>query len=250
MMPLTAARVGLVLIATLGVRRLTRAAAASHRFSRQDFAADMAAESWSFERGGRAGSKSAVRCDSASTTVCYADTALTEARDPAMPGPVVGANWILFVHRGDSIELAVSPRAFVATNMGQEHYRDGTTASVYHRRIERDGVLSADITMDNLLGDSVPYELSVRRADAPTPRGRSTGRFATLRVAAASDRTRFSIVPVSEESSVRDKSAWTAFVGAYRVALLDDSLYAVCDVPCKRRKVVKLRPSTNASIRF
>jgi hypothetical protein len=79
---------------------------------------------------------------------------------------------------------------------------------------------------------------------------RATGRSATLTVTSKRKTAQFSIVPISLLSPVTDRSKWKAFVRTYKVALVRDSLYEVCRVPCSRPDTVKLTPSARVTKRY
>jgi hypothetical protein len=58
------------------------------------------------------------------------------------------------------------------------------------------------------------------------------------------------VIPLGVAPTVRDRSMWTVLPRRYRVALLPDSLYELCKIPCSRPDTVKLTPSAYVSKRL
>jgi hypothetical protein len=75
-----------------------------------------------------------------------------------------------------------------------------------------------------------------------------TSKTATLELRPAPIGTRFSVVPLSRASGVRDSVLWTVPRGIHKVLLVADSLYEVCRMPCLVPDTVKLRPDTRARV--
>ena len=188
------------------------------------------------------------RCDSAPSATCFRDTAYGHSLDYD-PGWVVESNWIWFGAAGDSVEIVVPHGMYVSTNFGQEHDELKNTASYFRHRLTADGVIELWISADET--DSIAYSLSIRRVGSHAPPLlRPTGRYATLTVTSRRKAAQFSIVPISLVNSATDRSKWKAFAQTYKVALVSDSLYELCRVPCSRPDTVKLTPSARVTKRY
>jgi hypothetical protein len=109
-------------------------------------------------------------------------------------------------------------------------------------------LLSDSVVGDEILGDTVVYTLRIRHDDPePQPALVATGRMATLTVAGARARDEFSIVPLLLTRSVHDLTRWRLHARRYRVALVVDSLYQLCRLPCVSPDTVRLMPATGAT---
>jgi hypothetical protein len=197
-------------------------------------------------------------CDSLPNATCFRDTAFGRSLNHE-PGWVVEADWILFASRGDSLELYVATddsrghgEPALTTNFGQENDRSGNTTDTKHLRMKWNGIvtLAADPDPYGFLGDSVAYTLHVlrlrpERAAALEP----TGSFATLSIVTP-HLYKFAVVPASMWSSRGDISNWVVTPNTYRVALVTDSAYLVCRIPCSLPDTVLLRPSARVTKRY
>jgi hypothetical protein len=180
-------------------------------------------------------------CDTARLTTCYRDTARSaDVDEDPMLSP--RANWIWFAAAGDSLEISASPEAFVSTSIGQERDSLRNTARQFRRRLQSDGVVIVWLSFDEQTADSVPYTLRVRHEGAASRPLQTTGEVATLTVVSRRQNSTFSLVPASLASTVRDRSQWRIFARTYRVALVSDSLYELCRLPCSSPQMVKLTP--------
>jgi hypothetical protein len=185
-------------------------------------------------------------CDAARSGICFLDA----ARDPkgATPGEdYPEAKWIFFTAAGDSIEVFAESSVLV-TNFGQEHDVDGVTASSFHRRLVRDGVLEVEVAFDERRrGDSVPYAIRFRRLEASTSAAlRATGKYSYLTIGSNADSEMFAVIPLAMMRSRSDVAAWRVDPGEYRVALVPDSLYVVCRKQCASADTIKLTPGMHA----
>jgi hypothetical protein len=185
---------------------------------------------------------------------CFDDTALTPDGHGAVESHDEGhgarAYWIWFGAAGDSTEITVSDGS-IATSLGQEHDQQGNSSPYIRRRLTADGGVTIDVSMAEYGEDSVPYTLTIRRDGPARRRGfRATSERATLNV--ESQRlAEFSLIPLSIASTVNNRSQWKAFAGrTHNVALVDDSLYEFCRLPCVRPDTVKLTPSAVVTRRF
>lgn len=180
-------------------------------------------------------------CDTARTTICYRDTARSaDADEDPMLSP--RANWIWFSAAGDSIDISASPAGFVLTSIGQERDSLQNTARQFRRRLQSDGLLIVWLSFDEQTADSVPYTLRVTHEGAASRPLRATGGTATLTVVSRRANSTFSLVPASMVPTVRDRSQWRIFARNYKVALVSDSLYELCRLPCSSPRIVKLTP--------
>jgi hypothetical protein len=190
----------------------------------------------------------AESCDTMPVSICYRGTARPgDADEDPTLSPL--ANWIWFGAAGDSIEISASPPAFIATSLGQERDSLQNTARRFRQRLQSDGVVIVWLAFDEQ-ADSILYTLRVRHDDAASSRLRPTGQAATLTVMSRHKRDAFSLVPASIAPSVRDRSQWRIFGKAYKVALVSDSLYELCRLPCSAPHIVKLTPSANVIQKF
>lgn len=67
-----------------------------------------------------------------------------------------------------------------------------------------------------------------------------TGRSSRLELTSPKKYGEFSVIPLSA-GPVKDRRAWRVFANAYRVALVPDSLYEICHLPCSRPDTILLR---------
>ena len=190
-----------------------------------------------------------TRCDS--TATCFIDTA-TVVELPHEPGRDVRAHWLLFAAAGDSLELRVTPsvpdlHAAITLSRGrtppvQERDSAGNTASYVRFRLSEAATITAYISMDDGLRDTVEYTLAVRRMPAPaTPRPPLAGGAAGLTLSSGRESDEFILRPLSFAASHEDSGNWTVFPGRYKVALAADSQYVICRAPCTTRDTVTLR---------
>lgn len=206
-------------------------------------------------------------CDSMAS--CYRDTARVRALDDA-PGRAVDARWVVFGAAGDSLELTAradstvqsftpgEPVGFAVTAShasAVRYDRDtrGNTASSVHVRLAHDGAVAVDASADERgLHDTVPYTLSVRRkgGGTPPPWVRPTGGAAALTLAAAQATDRFTIAPIGVTDWRVNPARWSVFAGRHKVALVADSLYVICAVPCTTPDTVHLKPWGEVTRRY
>lgn len=192
-------------------------------------------------------------CRSTSTVLCFSDTAfkprIHHSDDPYWNAR---ANWIWFGAAGDSLDISADD-GVLTTSLGQEYDSRRNNASYFRHRLARDGLVSISIDMEESQGDSIAYTLRIRRAGSPLPNGlRLTSDHARLTVESAGRTGQFSLIPLSIASTVSDRSHWKAFAfeRTYNVALVDDSLYEFCRVPCSRPDTLKLTPSSSVRRRY
>lgn len=200
------------------------------------------------ERHGGASAATMI-CDS--VTMCFLDTARV-VHLPHEPGRDVRAHWLLFASAGDSLELRVSPsvpdlQAAITVSRGgtpavQERDSAGNTAPYVRFRLSEAATITAYISMDDGLRDTVEYTLAVRRMPAPaTPRPPLAGGAAGLTLSSGRESDEFILRPLSFAASHEDSGNWTVFPGRYKVALAADSQYVICRAPCTTRDTVTLR---------
>lgn len=196
----------------------------------------------------------AANCDSIPDVVCFRGKAYAHDVDYE-PGRIVYAHWIWFGSSGDSIEIlaradsdASHDKARIVTNLGMERNSDGNTASVFHHRLKSDGIVEVWVNIDDVFGDTVGYALRIRRRDGSRPAMLlPTGQSAALTISSPGKRDRFRFVPLSIAARTHDEARWTVFAGTYNVALISDSLYELCRVPCSIPDTVKLTPSATVA---
>ena len=203
---------------------------------------------------------SVTGCRPTASVICFRDTA-TSPEDPNAADPVIGARWLWFGGAGDSVQISARPDirshlsegAVIATSLGQERDSLHNTAAYFRRRLTDDGVIEMvllfdSVVDDEILGDTVVYTLRIRHDDPePRPALIATARMATLTIAGARVGDEFSIVPLSMARSVRDLTRWRIHARTYRVALVADSLYQLCRLPCVSPDTVKLTPATRVT---
>lgn len=192
-------------------------------------------------------------CRSTSAVLCFSDTAFTpRIRYSDEPYWNARANWIWFGAAGDSLDISADD-GVLTTSLGQEYDSRRNNTSYFRHRLTRDGLVSISIDMEESQGDRIGYTLRIRRV-APVLRNglRPTGDRARLTVESAGRTDQFSLIPLSISPTVRDRSHWKAFAfeRTYNVALVDDSLYEFCRVPCSRPDTLKLTPSHSVRHRY
>ncbi len=134
--------------------------------------------------------------------------------------------------------------AAISTNLGQEHFHTNA-APYFRRRLTGDRVVQSWVTMSESRGDTVEYWFRVRQeGPSRSPILRATGERAQLTLESRGKSDRFVVMPLAEVPSVRDVTPWQVDPGTYDVALVSDSLYEVCRMPCIARDTVKLKPSS------
>lgn len=181
-------------------------------------------------------------CDSAASVFCFIDTARAEMQ-PGDPVPRADRDWIWFGTAGDSIEVRGPDSASISTNVGTEHDADRNNVSYFRGRLAGDGVVAITITFWNA-PEVVPYELSVRSQRADARAGlRPSGKWARLTIVGANPRESFTIAPLSVARAARNEARWRVMAQSYNVALVADSLYEVCKVPCASPDTIRLVPN-------
>jgi hypothetical protein len=186
-------------------------------------------------------------CGTAPMGICYRDTARVSLTGDE-PVQYPHRDWVWFAAAGDSIEIWAPSGASVATSIGQERDSLNHTARQFRHRLPRDGVLEIYVFLDGAEGDTVPYTIRILRRGSTslTP----TGRTATLSVVSRHEADQFSLVPLSLASTVRDRSEWRIVARPYKVALVNDSLYELCRLPCSSPQIVLLTPSATVIKKF
>jgi hypothetical protein len=182
-------------------------------------------------------------CNPASGVDCYRDTAYGHSINYE-PGWVVDADWLVFTEGGDSVEMYQVPDAGEAP----KHQ-----APILSQRLINDGVIAPQLVLDltGFLGDTVPYSFRIRHVSAqPGASLRATGGRAMLTISSAKETDRFSVVPASLAKSVHDRSTWAVYPRTYRVALVSDSVYEICRIPCLLPDTAKLTPSAKVTKRY
>jgi hypothetical protein len=174
--------------------------------------------------------------------LCLVDTAYGIVNE-GNPAGFPLASWIAFSYLGDSVIMKTTPRGDVSTMIG-------ITPDSLHNA-SADGVRFVAIALDQQSTDTVRYTLEVRLVGAePSALMRATGKTATLELQPARIGTRFSVIPLSSASGVRDRVRWTVPRGVHKVLLVADSLYEVCRMPCAVPDTVKLQPDTRVRARY
>jgi hypothetical protein len=161
-----------------------------------------------------------------------------------MPGednPV--AHWIFFAASGDSIAVSADSDAAVTTNLGEEKVGP-LTASSFHKRVVRDGVLTVEVIIAPFMqGESPPYAIRFERfASSASALLRPSGQRAFLTIGLDTSSEMFAVIPLSKAKALADPSPWQVPSGEYRVALVADSLYVVCRKACSMADTVRLAP--------
>lgn len=182
-------------------------------------------------------------CSPAPNALCLIDTAITHSdADPPDLGPT--SQWIIFGAAGDSIEISTTPPGSLTTSLGEERDSLHNTAAQFRHRVAVNGAVQVWLGLDNI-SDSVAYIMRlVDRGPPPPVVLRATGRTATLVLASKQQSDRYAIVPLSLVEGLRSLAPWTVALGTHKVALVGDSLYQLCKMPCARRDTVKLTPSS------
>lgn len=198
-----------------------------------------------------------------SVAPCYLDTARVQVLDHE-PVRSVASRWVIFGTAGDSIELsastdlrldalgsservgfAISAR-HAMTSGYQERDSTGNTAPYVRFRLPTDGAVSVDVGADERgLYDTVPYNVSLRRIGQgfQPRRFQATGHAAALTLASTRELDRFVIAPLSVADWAMNPARWAVLQGRFKVALVADSLYVVCKLPCGSPDTVLLKPS-------
>lgn len=204
---------------------------------------------------------SAASCDSSRFVHCFRDTAYGHPIDTE-PGYLVDAHWIVFGAARDSFEFSASVQGHPSNVVGitvdagsvrgfQERDSLGNTARYSRLRLRNDGVVAVSVSISEAVGDTVEYGFRVTRHPPETASAlRATGRQATLTISSNRLADRFSVVPVSVARSADDLSRWSVFPRTYQVALVPDTLYEICRIPCLMPDTVKLTPDGRASRRY
>ncbi len=203
-------------------------------------------------RSGTLAGASAGPCESSTTVVHSTDTATVRK-------PIFGQRYtpdyaygdvIWFGTAGDSLEVT-STQGSVYTNLGQQTDSLHNVVQYFRARLQDDGVVAISTNMDVNDGDNVPYTLRIERV-GPKPGAalRQTCEQAKLTVTSSRLADHFSIVPVSIAHSIHDLSKWTTFTGIYNVALVSDSLYQLCQVPCVTPDTIKLLPGASVTRKY
>lgn len=189
----------------------------------------------------------ATVCDTTGQQICLRDTAYAETHD-GVTG--VDRDWIWFGKAHDSIEVLGDEGSFISTNLGTEHDADHNNVPYFRSRLTHDGIVVVTIVFLDR-GALVPYELRIRR-ERPDPAAalRPTGKWARLNIISAAATDPFTVIPLSLLPSVSDVTPWTVLAMPYNIALLSDSLYQVCRVPCTSPDTVRLVPGARVTRKY
>jgi hypothetical protein len=183
-------------------------------------------------------------CRSGPGILCFRDTAYVRA-DSGNPyfDESASTQWLWFGSTGDSIELSAPSDAHIVTSLGQDRDSLRNTASHFRRRLTHDGLLELAVVMEEVSGDSVSYLLEVRRlTSGARARLRPSGQYATLTIESKRLTDAFSLIPLSMAPFTQDRGHWKASARTHKVALVGDSLYEVCFLPCTFPDTIKLPP--------
>ena len=191
----------------------------------------------------------APECDSIAGSVCLVDTAITHSEaDPPDLSPT--SQWIVFGAAGDSIEISTIPPGAINSSLGEERDSLHNTAAQFRHRLVSDGAIEVWVDLENI-SDTVAYALRLLHRGPPPPRSlRLTGEAATLVLSSPRATDRYAIIPISMARGVRDLRPWSVAMGTHKVALVADSLYELCIMPCARRDTMKVARSSRLSVSF
>jgi len=189
-------------------------------------------------------------CKPSPTVFCFPDTAWlhSEPGDSA-PSPGAHSDWIAFGARGDSVDIEAFPSGIVTTSLDQERSVHAVTASYFRHRLSADGLIVVWVDFEEVLGDSLTYTFELHHE--PSRAGLAfhpTGARASLILHSRRLTDRWSVVPLSLIQSAHDPAHWSVPVGTYNVALLSDSLYQICHLPCTSADTVALTPSRKVTL--
>lgn len=204
-----------------------------------------------------------------SSALCFHDTARVRILDYE-PGRAVDTRWVVFGAASDSIELSASSKlrldalglsdlvgfgisANHAARGYQERDTTGNTAPYVRFRLPYDGAVTVDIYADERgVYDTVAYTLSLRRmgAGVTPPLFEATGRAAALTLDSGRELDRFVIAPLGATDWAANPERWAVWQGRFKVALVPDSLYVVCKLPCERADTVVLKPLADVTRRY
>jgi len=104
-----------------------------------------------------------------------------------------------------------------------------------------DGVLRVSVSVNEMLGDTVPYVLRLNRPGIGQPQ-RETGSTALLTISTKKKNSSFTLLPLGRHAE--DPKPWSVFATTYKVALQSDSLFELCQLPCSRPDTIKLSPGS------
>lgn len=181
-------------------------------------------------------------------SLCFVDTAI--ARSDAEPDLTPTSQWILFGAAGDSLEISTTPPGALNTSLGAERDSLHNTAAQFRHRVAVDGAIQVWVDLEHNTSDSVAYTMRLVHRGPPLPAVlRATGRTTTLILASARQSDRYAIVPTSLVEATSSLAPWTVAVGTHKVALVGDSLYQLCMMPCTKRDTVELTPSSRTTVR-
>ena len=192
----------------------------------------------------------APECDSIPGSACFVDTAITHSEaDPPDLSPT--SQWIIFGAAGDSIEISTTPSGAINSSLGEERDSLHNTAAQFRHRLVADGAIQVWVDLEHNISDTVAYTLRVVHRGPPPPSAlRATGQAATLILNSQQATDRYAMIPASIARGGRNLVPWTIAAGRHKVALVTDSLYELCIMPCTRRDTVKLTQSNQITVRF
>jgi hypothetical protein len=189
-------------------------------------------------------------CKDAVST-CMRDTAYGHTIDYS-PGWLVDADWIVFGDAGDTIEASAyseekTPRV-LSVSVAMWGRRDLKAPRV---DMTTAGAVMVMVLADlyGFAGDTIPYVIHLRRQGRRSPSLQPTGALSRLTIQSGREADRFSVMPVAV-GVVPDRQSWSVSAGTYRVALVPDSLYEICRLPCQRPDTLTLRPGATVTRRF
>jgi hypothetical protein len=193
-------------------------------------------------------------CGGSATTLCFTDTAFVH-EDSGADDPIPEAHWVWFARASDSLQVtawqgnADGGRSASIVAVPDPVHTEGPV-SVVDRRLPTDGVLQIFVSLSDVVGasptgDTVPYTFRVARVGGAQTPWISTGAHATLHVLGSGARP-FTIIPVSEVPKVTNRAAWGVMGTRFRVALARDTLYEVCNVPCRKPDTLRITSGAQA----
>jgi hypothetical protein len=192
-------------------------------------------------------------CGGSATTLCFTDTAFVH-EDSGADDPVPEAHWVWFARASDSLQITAwqgnadgGLSASLITVPAPVHIAG--PVSVVDRRLPTDGVLQVFVSLSDVVGmsptgDTVPYVFRVAQVGAAQAAWNSTGAHATVHVLGSGAKP-FTIIPVSDVASVASRDAWKMTGTRFRIALAQDSLYEVCNIPCQKPDTLRITPGAH-----
>jgi hypothetical protein len=178
------------------------------------------------------------------------DTAITHSEaDPPDLSPT--SQWIIFGAAGDSLEISTTPPGAITSSLGEERDSLHNTAAQFRHRLVADGAIQVWVDLAQNISDTVAYTLRLLHRGPPVPPElRESGEAATLILNSQRATDRYAIVPASLAQRATNLGPWTVAAGTHKIALVKDSLYELCIMPCVRPDTVRITQSTLTTVRF